>query len=332
VGSFLESLDADAIAGLLANAARKGSSFGGKALELHVGNQTVFCKLVPLTALELTAANHMSTANLFQLPAYYQYGIGSIGFGAWRELAAHILTTRWVLEGLHAQFPLLYHWRIMQGSSAAPANAQPYEYLAHAAAHGKDESRIRQRLDAVSASQACIALFTEHFAHTLSQWLLAQLQTGPQPANAAVRFVEAQSRDAFDFMRAQRFIHFDAHLQNILTDGTRLYFADFGLATHASFNLDAGEKNFLAHHTRYDAARFAASLVHTLCAAIAGQASWREKLTALNLHTQALAPAGMASLQQHAPTALYMAQLAHTLIHKDRHALFSAAAAAQGEQ
>ena len=51
---------------------------------------------LPLTDLELQPAHRHSTANLFGLPPYYHYRIGSCGFGSWRELEAHRMTTEWV--------------------------------------------------------------------------------------------------------------------------------------------------------------------------------------------------------------------------------------------
>lgn len=59
--------------------------FGGK----------VFVKKIPVTKLE--SENMFSTKNLYRLPLYYNYGVGSAGFGAFRELALHIKTTNWVL-------------------------------------------------------------------------------------------------------------------------------------------------------------------------------------------------------------------------------------------
>ena len=47
-------------------------------------------------------------------------------------------------------------------------------------------------------------------------------------------------------------IHFDAHHGNILTDGDRLYFADFGLATSLDFALSTEEKEFLEKNRGYD--------------------------------------------------------------------------------
>ena len=80
---------------LLAAARRVGSGIGGSTAELDVEGVRVFVKKVPLTELEQRSEHVMSTANLFGLPAFYQYPLGSAGFGAWRELAAHVMTTNW---------------------------------------------------------------------------------------------------------------------------------------------------------------------------------------------------------------------------------------------
>jgi hypothetical protein len=325
--SLLASSNDEAIAEMLANASSRNSGFGGRTVQLNVGEARVFCKMVPLTTLELEAANTHSTANLFNLPPYYQYGIGSTGFGAWRELAAHILASEWVASGEHDQFPLLYHWRIIRRVEPANVDEEAYEYLAHAAAIGVDESSIRLRLEALRASPAHIAIFTECIPTTLSRWLLEQLQLDSTSANAAVNFVEERSRKAFEFMRGQSFIHFDAHLDNILTDGTRLYFADFGLAVHKSFQLGTDETRFLEHHAEYDAARFGSSLVHTMCRAIPGDENWREKLNRPALVETSLPDAAFTALQRHAPTAFYMRELTNSLTKLDRRTIFSGASA-----
>ena len=114
VRSFLVGLDDESLAGLLQGMIAGKEGFGGRTTQLAVGEVQVFCKLIPLTILEAKPENYQSTANLFQLPTYYQYGIGSIGFGAWRELAAHVLASDWVASGKHEQFPLTHHWRIVQ--------------------------------------------------------------------------------------------------------------------------------------------------------------------------------------------------------------------------
>jgi hypothetical protein len=87
-----------------------GSGIGGTSLLLRVEDTPVFVKSVPLTDLERRPENVMSTANLFGLPVCCQYGVGGPAFGVWREVAAHAMTTSWVLGARSESFPLLYHW------------------------------------------------------------------------------------------------------------------------------------------------------------------------------------------------------------------------------
>ncbi|MER7364008.1 hypothetical protein [Nonomuraea wenchangensis] len=77
-----------------------GSGIGGKSALLEVAGTPVFVKRVPLTDLERQPEHVRSTANLFDLPVFCHYGVGAIGgpgFGVWRELAVHTMTTNWVL-------------------------------------------------------------------------------------------------------------------------------------------------------------------------------------------------------------------------------------------
>ncbi len=60
------------------------------SVQIEVDNISIFVKQILVTELELKPNHFMSTANLFNLPMCYQYGIGSSGFSAWRELAAHV--------------------------------------------------------------------------------------------------------------------------------------------------------------------------------------------------------------------------------------------------
>src|SRR5262245_16706023 len=96
VATSLALLSDRRLAALVDGAPLVGSGIGGSAVSLEIDGTPVFAKRVPLTDLERRPDNVMSTANLFQLPTFYQYGVGSAGFGAWRELAAHQMTTNWV--------------------------------------------------------------------------------------------------------------------------------------------------------------------------------------------------------------------------------------------
>lgn len=323
VSGVLRALDSEGLVSLLASTHAGKEGFGGRTAQIVVGAECVFCKLIPLTRLESLLANYRSTRNLFELPSYYQYGIGSVGFGAWRELAAHALASDWVLHGKHEQFPLMHHWRVVQFTGSTMVDSEADDYLKHPAARGNDESAIRERLLALRESTSQLAIFTEHFPKTLSGWLFEQLQSDRPSAHTAVSFVEERSRHAFEFMRSSSFVHFDAHLDNVLTDGTRLYFADFGLAVHKSFDLSEDERKFMNDHAYYDPARFASSLVHTICRAMPGDEGWRQKLAGPDLHTDSLPPAAIAALQSYTPIAKYMADFAQTLINTNRYVTFA---------
>lgn len=89
-----------------------GSGVGGKTVLLEVDGIPVFVKQLRLTDLERRPENVHSTANLFGVPSFCQYGIGTVcgpQFGAWRELAVHTMTTNWVIAGAYEGFPLTYH-------------------------------------------------------------------------------------------------------------------------------------------------------------------------------------------------------------------------------
>jgi hypothetical protein len=100
VSSSLSTRGDHELSDLLDAAVPMGSGIGGTSALLDVGGVPVFVKRVPLTDLERQLEYVGSTANLFRLPTFCQYGVGVIGasgFGAWRELAVHIMTTDWVL-------------------------------------------------------------------------------------------------------------------------------------------------------------------------------------------------------------------------------------------
>jgi hypothetical protein len=220
----------------------------------------VFVKKVPLTDLERRLEHVGSTANLFQLPTFYQYGLGSAGFGAWREVAVHTMTTDWVLEDRFQGFPILYHWRVLP----QPSNPiEPVE-LKRQVARWEGSAPVHARLTAISESSASVVLLMEHIPHTVHSWLNAQTAAGKRAAALAYTMVDQDLHAGTRFMQSRGLLHFDAHFLNLLTDGHRLYFADFGLATSARFDLDAAESTFFRQHMSYDRCYTATHLVHWL--------------------------------------------------------------------
>ena len=228
---------------LLDRAAPIGSGIGGPTASLDVGGTPVFVKRLPLTDLELRPENVRSTANLYDLPVHVHYGvglIGSAGFGAWRELAVHTMTTNWVLAGKHAGFPLMYHWRVLPH----PGQTLPEE-LDQAVGYWGPE--VSPRIEALRASKSSIALFLEYFPQNLHDWL-----NGQDDLETACEMVERELAAGVEFMNSQGLLHFDGHFQNVLTDGERLYFADYGLAISSEFDLSAEEIAFFAENQDYD--------------------------------------------------------------------------------
>ncbi|MGC4927303.1 protein kinase family protein [Streptomyces sp. DT117] len=227
-----------------------GSGIGGRSALLTVDGTPVFVKRVPLTAMELLPEHARSTANLFGIPTFCQYGVGGgPGFGAWRELAVHTMTTNWVLGGEYEGFPLMYHWRVLPGTAPLPEELADVERVV---AYWGGSPEVRRRIEALERSSASLVLFMEYIPQTLDEWLTEQIQAGEEAADRACSLVEGELEAGTSFMNARGLLHFDAHFQNILVDGRRLYFADYGLAVSSRFDLSPSETSFFELHRTYD--------------------------------------------------------------------------------
>ncbi|MFE1839947.1 protein kinase family protein [Streptomyces sviceus] len=248
------------LAQLVASGTPAGNGIGGRATLLEVDGVTVFVKRVPLTDTELHPDHVRSTANIFGLPAHCHYGIvaiGSPGFGAWRELAAHEMTTNWVRADAFSGFPLLHHWRLL------PDAHQPLpEELADVERAVAYWGGGRERIEALGTASTSLALFLEYQPRTLHDWFHEQLRS--DDADSACAVVEHGLESVTDFLRKQQLAHFDAHFRNILTDGRQLYLTDFGLALSGRFELASPERDFYDSHRHYDRAYALSYLVHWL--------------------------------------------------------------------
>jgi hypothetical protein len=191
---------------------------------------------------DLEYNNLLSTKNLYDLPTYYNYGVGSAGFNVFRELAAHIKTTNWVLEGATENFPLMYHYRVMPFTGVpTPVDAERHDgYVRY---WGGDTNIGRYMLDRTNARHELV-LFLEHLPHVLQPWLLEN--------PGKVRQVLDDLFATITVLRQNEIIHFDAHFHNILTDGERTYLTDFGLVLDRSFALTKEEEAFFDARTHYD--------------------------------------------------------------------------------
>lgn len=207
---------------------------------IAIGQSQVFVKRIPVTNLEYE--NLFATKNLYQLPTYYNYGVGSAGFGVFRELIAHIKTSNWVLAGSIATFPLMYHYRIVP-FAGQQADIDLASHEAYVKYWGNSANIGQYILDRANANYELL-LFLEYIPHVLDAWLRENPDKLQQSLDAL--------RTTIDFLRSKHIIHFDAHLHNILTDGERIYLTDFGLILDKSFALTKDEESFFDRHTLYD--------------------------------------------------------------------------------
>ncbi|MEV0589708.1 hypothetical protein [Nonomuraea sp. NPDC050310] len=265
VSTTLAGLGDHELTELVAHAPGLGSGLGGRSALLDVAGIPVFVKRVPLSDLERRPDLVGSTANLFELPLLCHYGVGTVGapsFGAWRELAAHAMTTGWVLTAEHEGFPLMHHWRVLPDSAPLPDELADVD---RAVAYWGGSARVRHRIEALRQSSASLTLFLEHLPLNLHQWL-----SGHDRIADACTEVERELAAGVAFMNSRGLLHFDAHFENILTDGRRLYFGDFGLALSAGFELAPDEAAFFDRNQHYDRGYTASCLVSWLVTALYG--------------------------------------------------------------
>ncbi|MFG1811651.1 protein kinase family protein [Streptomyces sp. NPDC049040] len=292
---------------LLDAAAPLGSGIGGRSALLEVEGRPVFVKRVPLTEPELSPENLRSTANLFGLPTYCQYGVGGVGFGAWRELAVHTMTTGWVLGGHYPGFPLMYHWRVLPDTAVLPDELADVDRVV---AYWGGSPEVRRRVEALRRAPASLVLFLEYIPRTLHEWLPERLRAGEEAADLACALVDGELEAGTSFMNARGLLHFDAHFRNILTDGRRLYFTDFGLAISSRFDLSPSEADFFALHATYDRAYTVGWLVNWLLTDLHG-AGKKERVAVVHACARGEDPppgprAVRALLSRHAPLAAVM--------------------------
>jgi hypothetical protein len=289
-------------------APRVGVGIGGETALLDVDGTPVFVKHVRLTDLERQPEHVRSTANLFGLPVFCHYGVGEIGapgFGAWRELAVHVMTTGWVSAGEHEGFPLMHHWRVLPDAGRPlPDELADVE---RAVEYWGGGTAVRRRIEALRDSSASIVLFLEYVPQTLHDWLGVQVEAGGETAERACALVEDGLSAGVSFMRSRGLLHFDTHFENVLTDGERLYFADYGLAISSDFHLSPDEVDFADAHQEYDDCYSVTHLVSWLAVALYGCGP-EERRALVRSWAQGATPTGApaavaAALARHAPVA-----------------------------
>jgi hypothetical protein len=214
----------------------------GASCTVHVDGQPVFLKRLPLTDVEV--ANPGSTRNRFKLPTYYCYGVGSAGFGSWREVVAHRATSG------TPGFPTLLHERVM-ARTAMPRTDLPWTIEGYVA-YWNGNRRIGEYMAARDAATHEVWVLLEHLPQTGNDWVLAN--------EAEVDVILDAAYDIVRRLGDLGITHFDSHLGNVVTDGNGFRMTDFGLAVGDGFELTADERRFVDRHRHYDLGIVVASL------------------------------------------------------------------------
>ncbi len=245
----------------IAEAEKIHKGIGGTSVKLVLNNHNVFVKLVPLTDLEHHKNNLYTTKNIFNLPLYYQYGVGSTGFGVWRELKASQICSAWVIERKCSNFPVLYHHRILPAIDSI--NYKHQSTIEHSA-YWESNKYIKQRHSQILNAKFIVALFFEYIPYTLFDYIFKLRNTNSDKLHIFTQKVLLQILATTRFLSDHNIVHFDAHFHNILTDGNDIYFADHGLTSSLTFELSEQEQNFLLEHRNLDQYFSITNLLHSL--------------------------------------------------------------------
>jgi len=311
LSSALAGLTDEELAALVAKAPLLHAGVGGRSVLVTIDSTPIFVKRIALTDLERRPEHVLSTANLFDIPLSCHYGLGGPGFSAWRELSATRIANGWVLSGACANFPLLYHSRVLPSDH--------WEKLEGDVDFWSESAAVRARLDAIHDATAHVVLCCEYIPQNLLEWLSEQVHASEEAAETAVAFVNAHLAPTIDFMNARGLTHFDTHFENITTDGRRFCFGDFGLALSLDFELTKDEVEFVARHRRYDHGRAAVGYVHCLSTAFFGRDRWKENLRAfLETAQPPVPPAVSAAIRRQAPLALAFLEFSRQLREEDK--------------
>lgn len=236
----------------LVNKGKISEGWGGNSL-IKVDQKKVFVKTVPLTQKEYE--NSFDTRNILKLPLFYNYGVGSAGLGAFRELVAHIKTTNWVLDDSHHSFPLMYHYRIVKNTNAKTYSVpgDPKKYVEN----WNNSKSIERYVSERKTPPYEIILCLEYFPNVMHEWI--------ESNSNKIQVFSKKIYKTFDFLKQNKIIHFDAHWRNILVDDSgEPYLTDFGLVLDYSYCSTEKEKEFFNNHSFYDHSQYTGYLIFLL--------------------------------------------------------------------
>lgn len=200
-----------------------------------------FVKMIPISSKFMI--NQSDSSNLYNLPAYYNYGFGSAGTNPWRELMLHVKTTNYVLEAKCINFPLMYHHRIIEFDHTFDNFETGLG--GKLASRYSDNHNIMNYLKDRSEAKSMIVLFLEHIPNVLG----SIIQQDP----AFTKIFYTQGNKIIHFLHENGITHNDAHGYNFLVDDNGLiYLTDFGVSLDKKFNLNDDEMKFITKNKKLD--------------------------------------------------------------------------------
>lgn len=201
----------------------------------------IFIKAIPVA--KLYQDNKFNTKNLYNIPAYYNYGFGSAGVNPWRELLLYIKTTNFVLINKCDFFSLLYHYRIIEDSNNDYIESGLSEKLL--TIYGNNENIIKYLQDRIK-SKIKIVLFLEYIPNVAWKYLQKNY-------NFTKTFYLKSMEIINFFLHKNNISHNDGHLGNFIIDNKKnIYITDFGLSLDKDFDLDKNEKIFMENNKKLD--------------------------------------------------------------------------------
>jgi hypothetical protein len=204
----------------------------------------VFMKAIPLSVREME--NVCNVNNIFNLPDCYHYGVGSLGFSAWRELDACERVTHLVLSNQSQSFAIMHYWRIVRRAAQDGVRKPKNDHWVGALGY----EHIAERENA-PLSEFDLVMCFEVYESTFQDWIDTGTATADQIAN-----IIGQLSDACTVLGTCNIVHMDLHWSNVMLDGDRnIYIVDMGLAMCGPMPT-AVEEAFRGRHVEYDMSLF----------------------------------------------------------------------------
>jgi serine/threonine protein kinase len=136
----------------------------------------------------------------------------------------HKKTTQYVLSGQCVNFPLLYHYRIIE------TKPKKIDFTLKKFKYWDSNKNIKEYMRCKSKTKYRILLLIEYFPKTIEDWIVEDLNNISSFYNQGFKII--------NFLNSKNIIHFDSHQGNFVVDiNNNIYLTDYGLVLDKDFNL-----------------------------------------------------------------------------------------------